>query len=275
MWVQAFGGSGNQDDRHSSVGYDTKVAGVAAGYDREVAKNTVVGMAGSYSNGRIETNGVAQHTNVDTYQASIYGHTYVAPEYFVEGQLGGSYNEYDGSRTITAGNTSANSDYEGWGYFANLKTGRDFALRNQYVMTPFASLTYIGNSIDSYTESNAGGLNLNVDSDQTNLLTGRIGSELGRTFATSEGSKIRPAVHLAYLYDIIQDNQTATTSFIGTGTAGSFDTNGINQSRSGFNAGLGVNLLTAGQLDLTATYDYEWRDRYDGHTGLLRARYNF
>ncbi len=275
LWAQAFGGTGNQDERHSEVGFDAHSAGAAVGYDREVAKHTVLGVAAAYSNGRIETNDVQQHTDVDTYQASIYGHTYVTPDYFVEGQAGGSYNKYDGSRQIFAGNTAANSDYDGWGYFANLKAGRDFALRNQYLLTPFAALTYIGNSFEGYTENGAGGLNLHVDSDQTNLLTGRLGTELGKAFSTADGSKIRPSVHAAYLHDLIQDNQTATTNFIGTGTAGSFNTDGVNQSRDGFNAGVGVNLLTVGRLDLSATYDYEWRDRFDGHSGLVRARYNF
>jgi len=275
VWIEAFGGVGDQNSRDGYSGFNSRTGGVAVGADQQVGRNSLLGLAGSYAYSRVKSDDVDQKTTIDTYQGALYGQTYFTPQWFLMGQAGGAFNHYQGSRGIPAGGVGASSDYDGWGYFANAKTGYDLPLQDGFMLTPFAALTHIGNHLNSYTETGAGGLDLSVASSDPRTTTGRIGAQLAKNFVTGDRTILRPQIRLDYLHDFQRDDQATIANFNGTGVAGTFSTNGIIQNRNGIDAGLGLDIMAVDNLTFSANYNYQWRDGYNGNSGLLKAQYNF
>jgi len=275
VWIEAFGGVGDQNSRDGYSGFNSRTGGVAVGADQQVGRNSLLGLAASYAYSRVKSEDVDQKTTIDTYQGALYGQTWFTPQWFLMGQAGGAFNHYQGSRGIPAGGVGASSDYDGWGYFANAKTGYDLPLQDGFMLTPFAALTHIGNHLDSYTETGAGGLDLSVASSNPRTTTGRIGAQLAKSFVTENRTILRPQIRLDYLHDFQRDDQATTANFNGTGVAGTFATNGIVQNRNGIDAGIGLDIMAVDNLTFSANYNYQWRDGYSGNSGLLKAQYNF
>lgn len=271
VWIEGLGATVNQGTRKGVLGYDADTYGVAIGADKKVGTNFRVGVSASYANSQIDSKSISRETEVDTYQANLYA-GYERGNYFANGMLGFAWNEYDTTRVIP-GVAVADGSTDGQTYLARLGGGYDHKVRDsKLTITPNASLTYAHNIVDSYTETGAGVLNLNVDTDNIDMLQGKLGVDFGYEYKTPNTS-IRPEIRLGVLHDIIGDEQATTSSFTGVGT--SFSTNGADVAKTSFVAGAGVDLVRNNGLTLSADYDYETKDAYDAHSGMIRARYAF
>lgn len=277
VWAQAFGGVGRQDKHGSSAGYDTTTAGFAAGYERKITPKTSLGVSVSYSAGEYESNqaGVPKKTDSDSYQASIYGSQYVTPALFWDAQAGGGFHNFKSTNTYSAGGTSSKGDYDAWGYFGRFGVGYDIKSSFDATVTPYASVSYSGMSYDDYSETGAGGLNRKISRDDVSMVKGSLGARAAWRDLQYGENKISPQLRAAYLYNISQDGLSATTNFIGTGTSGTFKTDGQKQERSGYTVGTGITVARSNGWSVDANYDFEGRSNYEGHSGTLRAKYEF
>ena len=274
VWVQGFGSSATQDLRSGVDGYDVTTGGGAIGADTALNDATRVGLSFSYAKSTVDSNGTAtQSTDIDSYQGNLYG-SYNMGQWYTDGLLGFAYQDYNTDRTITSPSLIAKGSFSGETYTARTTGGYHIAAGNGIDITPNAGLTYYYNHVAGYTETGAGGLNLNVGSDDTQALLGRVGADIGHDF--HEGTTlVRPVLHVGYSYDFIGDKSSTTSTFTGDTTGTVFTTKDASPARGIFDAGASLNIVRTDNLSFTADYTYEAKSGYDSNSGMLRARYNF
>jgi outer membrane autotransporter protein len=271
IWAQAFGTTSTQDTRNGVIGYDADTGGAAVGADMIVADHTRAGLSVSYARTNVDANGVNQSTDIDTYQGNLYAFHDMG-QWYADGTLGFAWQKYNSDRFISAPSSTANGDYDGQTYTVRANTGYRYNASNGFQIIPNGGLTYINNRISGYTETGAGGLNLQVSDYNSQALFGRVGFDVAKDFANN-GMVIRPVIRAAYLYDFIGDEASTNALFTGGGAA--FRVSDASPARSSFNVGASLNLITTKNVTLSADYDYLTKQDYDSHSGMLRARFGF
>lgn len=276
-WAQAFGKSGTQDRRDGVDGYDADTYGLAVGVDYENAlPNTAVGLAFSYANTDAESeNANTTDTDVDSYQISLYGDFDVTKQTYVTGTLAYANNNIDQVRHDVGGvsGLNASADYDSNQYIVYAEAGHKMDVANKTTLTPSVLAHYQHISVDSYTETGAGGANLNVAGDDLNVFELGLGAELAWDLEADGGEKVRPALNVGYRHDLVGDNVETTSTFTGGGA--SFQTQGVDPAQGTFNVGASLGVALQNNWELSADYDYEVKEDYDAHSGYVRAGYKF
>lgn len=279
MWGQFFGSSATQDDRGGIAGYDSTTYGLAVGIDTADRLDGVTfGVAGSYASTDIDSeNANRTETEVDSWQITAYGDYDLSKTAFLNAMVGYAYNDIESKRFNVGGvsGLTATGDNDGNQYVARVEVGNDYYMKdmNGMILTPTALVNYIHVTQDDYTETGAGGANLEVDPDDINILELGLGVEASWKKQMSNGGLFEPAVHIGYRYDVIGDEAGATSNFTGGGAA--FNTDGFDPAESTFNAGFGATVYNTNNWEFTGGYDFEYKSDYAAHSGLVKAKYKF
>lgn len=272
IWAQTFGTAAKQNNINENDGYDSKSLGFAFGYDREVAKDTRLGLGLSYANSHIKSSDSLKTTNIDTYQINAYsGHSF--GKYFLDTVLGFAWNDYTSNRTISAVNSVANANYQGQTYITKVRGGFVKDIGNGFNITPETSLNFVRNNTNNYTENGAGTLNLNVKGSSSNFLEGRVGLNLGYRMTTKKHTKISPKISTSYGYNFLNDRQTTTSNFVGQ--TATFNNLSSKIDPRSLKIGGGIDVYSANSFVVSGEYIMEKRNRYQSHSGVLRVRFEY
>ncbi len=277
MWLQGYGQYAQQDVRNAVDGYDAGTLGVAVGVDTtNIVGNGVVGIVFNYGNSNIDSdNANTTETDVDSYGVNLYGNVDLGDQAFGTAQIGYAYNDIESTRHNVGGpGINALGQYSSDQYSAKLGLGRDYPMDQGLTLTPSVSAGYVHLNTDGYTETGPGA-NLTVNSDGLNVLN--IGADVKAAWKlqNADGSVMKPSVHVGYAYDAIGDRYQTLAGFVGAPAGGTFATSGADPARSTFNAGLGVTYMTTANWDVSANYDFAYKQDYDAHSGVLRATSHF
>lgn len=276
-WAQVFGQTGEQDARDGIDGFDIDTYGFALGLDTQaLADQMVLGLAFSYADSEIDSdNQNRTETEVDTYQITLYGTYNVDEATYVSGQLGYAFGDNETRRHDLAGiNTlDANGDFDSNQFLARLEAGRAYEVGAITTLTPKLLANYNYYDADSYTETGAGNAGLHIDQDTLHVFELGAGVDADWMFQQADGSYVKPAVSLGFRYDLADDEVETTSEFIGGGAA--FKTEGWDPQQFTVDAGASVTYFSTTNWELTADYNYEWKEDYDSHAGFLRAGYKF
>lgn len=273
VWAQSFGTFLHQDPKGSSNGYDAKIYGTAVGYDRLLNDALRVGASFGYANDSVSSKDFGNHTDVDSYQTTFYAGLSQAANY-LNTAFSFAYNCYESLRNIIIpglANRTANSSYGGQQYGLYAEAGHSFT-KGKFTLTPLASLDYEHLHTNSYTERNADAMNLSVKGQGYNLFETGLGAKLNYTTETKWGTFI-PELHVKWLYDVVNDSEQSTSTF--TGGGGSFITSGFRPARSIANIGTKFTLVTKKNVEVSLNYDFQTKEDFYGHSGLVHVRYKF
>jgi len=279
VWGQLFGQHASQSKRDNVAGYSANTYGFVGGIDTDqLFDNTTIGFAVSYGNSAIKSQDANDtRTDIDSYQMGVYGDYQLPQDYFVSGSLGYGYSDIASTRFDVGAidGLNANADYKADQYTAHLEIGKDFMIKPAYAptITPTLGATYTHLSPDAYTETGAGGASLTVETDSIESF------ELGAAIKSqwdikqSDGALLSPSLHAGYRYDLIGDTIQATSNFTGGGA--SFNTQGANPAKGATNIGAGLKYKATSNWTFSASYDFETKEDYTAHAGILRAGYGF
>jgi len=272
IWAQTFGTAAKQNNINENDGYDSKSLGFAFGYDKEIAKNTRLGLGLSYANSHIKSSDSLKTTNIDTYQINAYsGHSF--GKYFLDTVLGFAWNDYTSNRTISAVNSVANANYQGQTYITKVRGGFVKDIGNGFNITPETSLNFVRNNTNNYTENGAGTLNLNVKGSSSNFLEGRVGLNLGYRMTTKKHTKISPKISASYGYNFLNNRQTTTSNFVGQ--TATFNNLSSKIDPRSIKIGGGIDVYSTNSFVVSGEYIMEKRNRYQSHSGVLRVRFQY
>lgn len=270
-WAQAFGSTGEQDDRDGVDGYDFDTYGFAVGADTEnIAENTVLGIAFTYADTEADSdNGSATNTEIDSYQFTIYGEHDFRDDVYLNGMVAYTHNETDTSRLVL--NNTASGQFDASTFTARAEVGRDYSYEGA-TLTPHVLAHWSHYDPDSYTETGTGAA-LRVTGDELNIVELGVGVDVNWLLQNSDGSYFSPELSVAYRHDFADDEVAMTNQFVAGGAA--FQVQGFDPQQDTVDLGAGMTYFSTDNWELTAEYDFEWKEDFESHSGMVRAAYRF
>jgi uncharacterized protein with beta-barrel porin domain len=255
LWLKIFGANTIQNDVDGVNGFGAHTAGFGIGIDGEYDAGKRAGFAAFYTKGKVDVNGVDQSTDLDIFNFLAYGsNNIIDDKSILYYQLGYGIQRSDSSRTIIGTSNIAKADYTSQTLFAQLKATREFDVSSDLKVIPgiFSSYTYFSSPL--YTETGAGGMNLKLESFDTNTII--IGAE--SDFEYDLSNKIKLTANLGLSYDTDNSSESVSSSFQGAPST-TFSTNGIENSPWIYKAGMGVAFEIGEDLSLDIKYDANGR----------------
>ena len=275
LWAKQYGSYLDQGTRDGIQGYNAWNAGTAVGVDRLVNDNFTLGVSVGYAYSKVDSDVNGASTDIQSAQGTLYaGYQGTNLPYYID--LAGSFAEnwYNGQRNITVDtmNRIADASYNGQQSGVYFEGGYKFSLGNNLEITPLTSLQWTHLSLGSYTESNAGALDLNVNRQSYDILESGLGASIAYPVKYNWGN-FTPEVHAKWLYDFINDNMVVTSAF--TGGGGSFTSAGASPARNGANIGGKLSFDFKNNISVIAGVDTEMKDNFFGVSGTVAVRYKF
>jgi len=270
IWFKPFGGWTEQDDRQGVTGYDIDSYGLAAGFDGDVSASWNLGFALAYINSDVESNLAAgKHTiNMDSYQAKVYATKMFDDVTALNLQAGLGLSDYDSSRHIFNGDL-ANADYDSWNVQLSVELERSYQVNDKTVMTPYVHADYGYADVESYHETGAGPLNLNVQDNSADSLI--IGAGVKASHTVSDSLLLMANAGIGY--DVMTDRSNLTSSFAGGGA--NFTTEGIEPEKFVYNAGVSAKYSLYNGAEITARYNIDSRQDYTDQSVTANFRLMF
>ncbi len=252
FWIKPFASFGKQGDKNNINGFDLKTYGLGLGVDTEYKDNQSIGLALFYTNGKVDTNSVNQTADLDVFTGLVYGNVPIIDDKTnLLYQAGYSVQRTDTKRDVFTGQT-AEAKYNSKIASIDLKLQRDVNISDDFLLQPLVSTTYRHFKNPSYSESGAGALNLNVDKFKSSEFIVGVGTLAH--YKLTDSQKIVGNVNVGY--DLKGDNNTVTSSFMGaSGTK--FGTDGIDNGRWSYQAGIGYELDINKRNNINISYDYQ------------------
>jgi outer membrane autotransporter protein len=192
LWVRGNFSFGEKDASVTSPAFDADQWAFVGGIDYRVSDKSVLGAALSYGSSEVEFAADDGALNTDSFALSLYGSAYAAKNFYFDGIVNVSNSSYDAERNIVyvdgSGLVTADAagDTDGMTLSGGLSAGYDF-LVGGLTISPNLGFFYIDTTIDGFTESGAGGLNLIYDEQKFKSLTGNAGMRLTYAWNLSWG----------------------------------------------------------------------------------------
>lgn len=276
-WGQVFGGHASQGEQDGVDGYSANYGGLLLGVDKALGERWRAGGVFAYSNTLIDQSGdtAGDSTRVNAYGLIGYA-SYTHEPWYVNLSAGAVLQRYDTTRVVdfTGFSGVASGRFDGEQYVVRAEAGYPLALRGM-TLTPLASLAYSFVHQGSYTESGGNGAALSVGTANTSSVRSGLGFKLERGLATSYG-EIVPDIQAQWIHEYDRARVTAAASFAADTTGQTaFTTVGPTPVADLADVSLGVTLLRANNLTVSARYEVQAAPRFVSQTGILRLRQFF
>lgn len=276
FWVQGYYNDTEQDTREMVNGFDADTTGIAIGVDAAVNDRVNAGVAVSWANTAVDSEGLEQNKmDIDSYRFTLYS-AYNADDYYVDGQIAYSANQYDNKRNIIIGtyNSVAKSSHDGDQYSLRFRGGYPMAFDNGVYVTPRAGLEYTYLSEEDYKEKGAGNAGLAVRTDDVEVLLLKVGAKVLYPIVTESETTWIPEFSMDIIHDFIGDEVELDSNFLGAAAA-AFVTQGANVEQTGVATGLRVRTFNQSNYSFSAGYDYLYKKDYASHSLNATVRYDF
>lgn len=262
MWVQGLFNKSKLDDTSKAKGFDADSTGIAFGAEKQINDDVKAGIGYAYTNTDID--GFMRDTDIDTHSAIVYGE-YKPSQWYVNGIATYGWSDYSEKRNVAGNQVKADYDVDTIGLQA--MTGYDMQVKG-INLTPEAGLRYVHISQDAYKDS----ADQKVGSNSSDILTGVIGAKINKDFALDNGMNLRPEARLAMTYDLMNDDSNSVVS-LANGSA--YQVRGEALDRFGVEVGAGLTADVNDNVELSLGYEGKFREDYQDHTGLFKAKYKF
>lgn len=269
VWGRAFGNTARTKDDGNNPGFRSRIAGGVAGVDYGTAGGLRGGIAGGFGDGNVRGANDIGRADVKSYYAGAYlGIQKDALS--VNGQVGVTFNNFDGSRTAAVGPLSraATMDVDGNTTSAALDVGYRIKA-GTFSIEPIGFVRYDTVKVDDFTEQSADILALTVRNERYDRLGAGVGARFSADLATSGGTLIQPEAHASWRHELKNPGYALTQSLAGQ----SFVVHAGAPGRDAALLGAGIGARWSSKFRLVAAYDVELANNRTGHaiTGQLRV----
>jgi len=173
--------SNERDLTDNEAGYDADSHTFTLGIDYAVSKNFFLGLAGSFTNSKLDYSNQGGSLDSDISSAFFYG-LFFQDNLSVDLQLGFGSMNFDSNRRINYTDALGTVDFnakantEGEQFQVNTQLQYDWN-REALTLSPFVRLEYINTEIEGYGENGAGGLEVILEDQSLSQLTYSLGLE--------------------------------------------------------------------------------------------------
>lgn len=252
FFINGEGNFGDQDFTDSQPGFHYSAGGITAGLDYRFAENLVAGFNLGYTRTASHLGGSGGKVDVDSVSYGIYG-TYFRNNFYTNVASGFSSNFYDMERDIEFGGLDRKTKADTFGKQLNLSigTGYDFQIK-QLTTGPTATVKYSRLWIDSFSESGAGSLNLNITDQRAESF--QLGLGWRAEYELRVGKKtVVPQVRVSYQHEFSNDSRTIEARLEGGSSA--FQVTTDKPSRDFALVGCGIRVELTESVSFNAGYD--------------------
>jgi hypothetical protein len=253
VWGKVYGAWGNQQNWSNVAGYSSNTGGFILGGDQTISPQSRVGAFMGFSSSSLSSNNsyAPSNLNITSYQLGAYGNYDLRKDLNWNYQLNGALNQNTGSRNISFYGVTANSSYNS--YTAHIGTGLQqyFDLNDKARITPTLRADYLTIQSNSYSESNAGPLSLNVNNQTWNELYTTAGIKFDYQFTP----KVKVSTNVGAGYNLLNRQVLITSSYQGGGDP--FTTYGLQLSPWLYSGGVGIGGMLAKDIELNIRYDLQ------------------
>ena len=261
-WTQGFGSFNKIDDTNNARGADYQTTGLAMGVDVDW-NELVIGVAGSYA--RTDVDPYSGNSTIDSYQAATYG-SWQQDNRYVNASVGLGLHQVDASRTVIMGSSisTAKADYDSFDINSTIETGKDFSLGADTTLTPFAGVSYLYNTRESFTEKGAGSANLKVDKENDESLLTSIGLRVSHNIQMKNSRVLTPVASIAYLHEHMDSVTEVDARFNGVPSS-SFVVEGPDLDRDRLQLSLGISGELTSSTRLVLGYYGEFAESHQNN----------
>jgi outer membrane autotransporter protein len=192
-WMRGYGNKYNMS-AGGGVAYQQNQQGITFGADAPLPSSNgqwLVGLLGGYSQSDLD---LKQGTRgeVDSYYVGAYS-TWLADDGFYVDALIKANRFQNSSDVMMRDGEKSKGDYVNHGVGVSVEAGKHIKLDDQWFVEPFAQVTGLWVSGQDYDLDNG----MQASSNQANSLLGKVGTQVGRTFALENGGFVQPYVKVA------------------------------------------------------------------------------
>ncbi len=199
---------GNQDNSATKSGYEFANTGVTAGIDYRVTNNATLGVAVGYTANNTNLNNNLGKIQIDSTGVSVYG-SVVQNSFYADGVVSYGRNNFNITRKIAFDNRTATASPAGNQFSVAANTGYNIKSGNAS-FGPTVGVRYNRVDIDSYTEKDAGSLNMNVKDQKAESVVMSLGAEASYRIKAGDGAVI-PYIRATYEHEFANDSREIVT----------------------------------------------------------------
>ena len=255
-WIEGMGGYAHQNSSFEAAGFNAHTAGYMLGIDGTVDCATTAGFGYAFNNTKATSQG--RDTGIKGHTAFAYA-KYQPKQAYVRGTISYGYADYDERSAVQ--DVDIKTKYHVQALSAETAAGYEFT--DGFI--PEAGLRYTYLMPQKYTDN----FGQHVQAENTDLLTGFVGMRY-RPRCGAIWYNVRPTAYVGMSYDIYNRDTKANVSIADQ----QYEISGQKLPRWGLKTGVGVE-VSINHWDLSVGYDFGLREKYQAHTGMLNARYNF
>jgi outer membrane autotransporter protein len=267
-WGGAAGGLGTIVGTTNAGTLTYNLGGFAAGLDRKLAPDFLLGVTVGYSGGTQWVQGFQGQGTTSTVQAGLYG-SYARGPVYVDGLAAYAYSDNQMTRQIAIPGIAAVNAQGRTGVnqlFGQVEAGYRFDIggRAGAFVTPFARLQAATATQAAFTETGAGSLGLSVAAQTTNSLRTVFGAQLGGAMDLGWREKLAMQLRLGWGHEFADTARPVTASFIGA-PASPFTTFGASPQRDSVVLGLAAATAIAEATSAYLRYEGDVSSQNAGH----------
>lgn len=243
---------GDTETRGGQAGYSSDVETATVGLDYQLNSDLTIGAYLTYANSDQDLTQGLGGMNARNIGAGLYAQWQAANGCYLNATAGAGWTDFKNRRVISLFNRVAIGKPEGHDYFLSLSGGRDYT-HGAWSFGPVASLTHSGSTVNGYTETGAGFLNLNVEESTRYSTRSSLGAKVARQFQVGS-SYLVPQIMVAWQHEFQETSQTLSGSFSQTPAPASFSVSSQNTAPDTMVTGIGAECLLSAGTSLYAQY---------------------
>jgi hypothetical protein len=256
-WLRPLGGAGSQNALNGVPGYRMSGGGFAAGMDATGSRFIVGGLV-AYASTSVaastdwtSANMASGSVDMNSYVLGLYGAYALTPSLQLTGQVNTGHIENDTSRAIGFMGSTARAGYQSFATQMSAGLRQSFAFTPALSVVPALRLDYLRVGSDSYHETGAGALDLNVQGQAYRELF--LTAELRAHYKLTEHVTLTTRGSIGH--NTLDTATQITAAFAGGGTF--FTTTGLDVSPWLFNSGASLVSTATETLTLGVHYDMQ------------------
>lgn len=253
VWAKPFGSLTSQGGLNDVAGYRASGGGLAAGVDKSLSPEFALGGVFAYSYNSITSSSdiTTSSLGVNSYQLGLYGAYALDTSTDLNVQFDMGLNQNRENRSIGFMQSNAHANYDSYTTHVGLGIKHVMPVSPVVKLIPSLRIDYASIQAQSYEESGAGVLNLNVNSQTYQELMLSMG--MRGDYQLTDHVKLTANADLGY--NTLNNQTQITASYVGGGN--SFVTYGLNVSPWLYSAGVGVVTFDQDAIEVGVRYDLQ------------------
>jgi uncharacterized protein with beta-barrel porin domain len=267
--LSMFGGvSGNWasvEGDTNGPGFDQDTVALNAGVDYAFSSETVVGLGGSYQTSELEFES-ANSGDVDTVAVGLFG-TFGLGGGYLDANANVGFHDVSTSR-LTPQPDYASAEYSATSWSLSGELGTVIPVGRAYV-APMLSMTYVGVSVDSFTETGSA-FALAVDGADTDSFATVLGARAGDYFKVGKAT-VNLQGNLGWRHEFGDEESSFTAAFLEE-PALLFNVDSSKIASDSATFGLGTTVSLSTRMEVFVNYDGVWNAEANSHNAALGVR---